>query len=304
MRGSILAAISGGAATPIRPVAPRIYRGNMCGIRVAGVEPVQGGSADPSLVLSWFYDRYSADSRAKIRAAWKARGDVDVLVSWPDSRGYGYSAAGFVQTCQELVAAGFLPCVFLSSKDYDPPDVSQILANIKPVLGPLIAAGVIPRASIGWELSIWLQPIQVQDLIDNLAPPLVAGGSKVYVHFQEGYFAFQEPGKTTADFWAQQIGKLTGILHQRDLTWDKPMYQARIVDCLQRFAGGFNFPVDSGFGHPFDFIALEITAQPQFEQQMGEVEGDSWGTTALDTPASSGPLGPVPVMGSGNGQSA
>jgi hypothetical protein len=75
------------------------------------------------------------------------------------------------------------------------------------------------------------------------------------------------------------------------------MYQARITDCLQRFAGQFNFPTDSGFGHPFDFVALEITAQRQFNGQMTEVEGDSWGQTAITTRA----VGAVQVMGTGNG---
>ena len=75
------------------------------------------------------------------------------------------------------------------------------------------------------------------------------------------------------------------------------MYQARITDCLERFAGGFGFPTDSGFGHPFDFVALEITAQPQFNGEMTEADGDLWGQTALQTP----PCGSVSVMGSGNG---
>ncbi len=58
-----------------------------------------------------------------------------------------------------------------------------------------------------------------------------------------------------------------------------------------------NFPTDSGFGHPFDFVALEITAQPQFNGQMSEAEGNSWGQTAITTP----PVGRVIVQGSGNG---
>jgi len=289
-----------GAGAVRAPIAPREYRGNMCGIRVPDLEPVPGGASDPSLVLSWFIDRYSPESRQRIYTAWHLAGCVDVLVSWPDSRGFGQSPQQFVQTCQELVMAGFLPCVFLCSKDYDPADVPGILANIAPVLPLLIQAGVIPRICIGWELSIWLSPTQVQQLIDALAPPLVAAGSKVYVHFQEGYFAFQVDGGTTADFWRLQVGKLTGILHQRDLNWNKPMYQARIVDCLQRFAGGFNFPPDSGFGHPFDFIALEITAMTQFDGETSEAEGNSWGDCALTTP----PVNGVRVMGSGNGETS
>src|SRR5260221_5245520 len=37
--------------------APRGWAGNMCGVRAQGIKPVDGSTADPSLVLSWFYDR-------------------------------------------------------------------------------------------------------------------------------------------------------------------------------------------------------------------------------------------------------
>jgi hypothetical protein len=281
--------------TPFVP-APREYRGQMCGARVAGIAPVIGGARDQSLVLSWFIDRYSLPDRLRIYQAWKARGSVDVLVSWPDSRSYGFSPAQFVGTCRELVANGFRPCVFLCSKDMDSADVAAILANVLPLLPSLLP--VAPRVCIGWELSLWLSPTQVQQLIDAIALPCVAASVKVYVHFQQGYFAFQQPGHVTADFWHANVGKLTGILHQRDLSWDQAMYQARIVDCLQRFAGQDGFPSDSGFGHPFDFIACEITAQSQFNSDMDEATGNQWGTVALTTPA----VGDVRVQGSGNGQ--
>lgn len=277
-------------------IAPRTYRGNMCGIRVAGLPPVPGGADDASLVLSWFIDRYGLSDRLRIYTAWKQRGITDVLVSWPDSRSFGQTPEQFVGSCRELVANGFLPCVMGCAKGIDPPDVPTILANIDQVFPLLVSAGVMPRFCIGWELSLWLSPTQVQDLIDILAPSLMAQQIRVYVHFQEGYFSFQQPGHVGADFWNLNIGKLTGILHQRDLSWDKPMYQARIVDCLQRFSGDDGFNPNDGL---WDFIALEITAQPQFNGQMSEADGNRWGDTALATT----PVNGVCVMGSGNGQS-
>lgn len=278
-----------------RPIAPRAYRGNMCGVRVAGLPPVPGGAADTSLVLSWFIDRYSPEDRQRIYAAWADRGCVDVLLSWPDSRSIAQSPAQFVATCQELVQAGFLPCVMGCSKDIDSPDVPTILASINQVLPLLVSAGVMPRFCIGWELSLWLSPTQVQQLIDALAPDLMAQQIKVFVHFQEGYFSFQQPGHVGADFWNLNVGKLTGILHQRDLSWDKPMYQARIIDCLQRFDGQFGYNRNGGL---WDFIALEITAAIQFNGQMSETDGNWWGRTALATT----PVNGVCVQGSGNGQ--
>jgi len=302
MRGTLHLLLGHGAAPspPVPVVAPREYRGNLCGVRVPGLPPVAGG-ADPTLVLSWFYDRYRPADRAAIRAVWAARGVVDILVSWPDSQAIGQSPSQFVATCQELVAAGFLPCVFLSAKPTSSADIRDLpgtLANILQVLPLLIAAGCAPRICIGWELSLWLSPADVQELIDVLAPLCLPTGRKVYVHFQQGYFAYQPNGGVTADFWNANVGKLTGVLHQRDLSWDMAMYQARITDCLERFSGRDGFVVDSGFGHPFDFIALEVTAQLQFDGELSEAEGNAWGQTALTTPAVSG----VSVMGSGNGQ--
>jgi hypothetical protein len=267
----------------------------MCGVRVPGLLSVSGGAADPSLVLSWFYDRYGDFDREIIRRKWHARSYTHVLLSWPDSRAFGVTPERFLATCRELIADSFYPCVMLSAKGIDPSDVAGVLLNISLVL-PLLLR-VVPVFCIGWELSLWLSPVQVQALIDALAPTITPTGARLYVHFQEGYFAYQLPGLSTADFWAANVGKLTGVLHQRDLAWDQPMYQARITDCLARFAGGFNCPADSGFGHPFDFVALEITAQPQFNGQMTEADGDAWGQVAISTP----PSGTVRVMGSGNG---
>lgn len=291
-----------GLTPPFEP-APRYWNTNMCGMRVAGLSPVPGGAADPTLFLSWFYDRYSPDQQALARAEAKQNGWQQWLLSWPDSRAFGQSPAQFAATCAELISHGFYPCPMLYSKDFDPSDYDGIMTNIQPVL-PLLV-GLVPAACIGWELSIALSPDTVQRLIDTIAPQFTPAGTRVYVHFQQGYFSFQPDGHPGATFWQANVGKLTGILHQRVQngpdTWDKPMYQARLVDCLQRFAGQFFYPSDSGFGHPFDIVALEITAVDQFNGAMSESDGNTWGDTAIAVPPEHGPLGPVPVQGSGNG---
>ena len=284
--------------------APREYRGNMCGIYVSGLPPVPGGSRNADLVLSWFYDRYDAANRARIRQAWKDRGDLDVLLSWPDSRAVGASPESFRNTCVELVGDGFRPCVMMCSKDFDPSDVAEIQRRCASVLQLL--ARVAGRICVGWELSIWLQPVQVQALIEWMAPQVTPWGGRLYVHFQEGYASFDVdgPNASFAGFWNRNIGKLTGVLHQRQQTgdvWDPAMYQARLVDILQRFAGQFNCSPDSGFGHPFDCIALEITAMDAFNANLSEAEQNRWGNTAITAAPVMGPFGPVRVMGSGNG---
>jgi len=298
-----LSCASQSAAKPL--VVSRTYRGNMCGVRVSGLPSIPGGAADPSLVLSWFIDRYQPSDRQKIYAGWTGAGCVDVLLSWPDSRAYGQSIAQFVETCRELVQAGFVPVVMFASKYYDPADVPGILADALPCLKALIAAGVIGRACVGWELSLWLSPTQVQELIDAFAPICNAAKLKLYVHFQQGYGSFQQPGGIFADFWNPNVGKLTGLLHQKVLSQNPEQYRydsGGLYDILLRFAGRASCSPDSGYGHPFDLIALEITAQTQFDGSTIEEEGDALGTWAIDTPFVSGPLGAVSVMGSGNGQ--
>ncbi len=293
---------SSAAPTPVFKPAPRFWQGNLCGVRVPGLPPVPGGADDSSLVLSWFYSRYSADDRARIRQAWKERGYTHVVLSWPDDCAFGISAQDFTARAIELIGDGFFPCVFWCSKDFDPPDVAAILANIEKPLSLLI--GILPLACIGWELSLWLSPTQVQQLTDAIAPRLTPSGCRVYVHFQQGYGSFQQDGGIFADYWKLQVGKLTGLLHQRELSQDMEAYwfaSGGLVDILQRFAGNFFCPPDSGFGHPFDLVAWEITAQPQFNGDMSEQSGDAWGSHAINCPAQSGPAGVVIVQGSGNG---
>jgi hypothetical protein len=288
---------------PFTP-APRVWVANMCGIRIAGLPVVAGGGWDPTLFLSWFYHLYDAPTRAVIRAAMRAKGYTHWLLSWPDAQDAGVTPQGFLALCRELISAGFFPCPMLSAKPTSSArimTIEQTLANILLVLPLLI--GTIPLASIGWELSLWMSPSDLQFLIDQIAPMLTSSGCRLYVHLQEGYPSFQQAGGTVADFWWPQQGKLTGILLQRKLTQDKPAFRDWINDCLLRFCGGFNMPDDSGFGHPFDPVMLEITASNQFNDGMSEAEGDTWGTWAMDSPARTGPHGAaVGIMGSGNGQ--
>ncbi len=232
-----------------------------------------------------------------------------VVLSWPDSRAFGQTPEQFVATCRELLEDGFYPCPFLTSKDFDPrDDAATILARLEEIL-PLLV-GVVPLVCIGWELNLFLGATPLQTLIDAIAPRFTPSGCRVYVHFSEGVSAWQQPGTpehptSFADFWAGNVGKLTGILRQKVLAQTPAQYRddsGGIRDVLARFAGGFNCPADSGFGHPFDDIELEISAALQFNGSMTEAEGDALGRWAISTPGVMGPLGMVTVQGSGNGR--
>jgi hypothetical protein len=283
--------------------APRFWKGNFCGVRIPGAPAVPGGASDSSLILSWFYDRYSSEFRTVIRANWKAKGQTHIVTSWPDSRSFGWSAEEFVNFNKELMDDGFFPCPFLSSKDHDPADPVQIMQELDSsgVLAKLKAAG-IPMICIGWELSLWLQPVEVQMLIDAICPIFVPIGTRVYVHFQEGYPSFQKAGGSVADFWWPQVGKLTGILYQKRQAQNNTEFLDSISDCLQRFCGGWGMPSDSGFGHPFDFVCMELSAMDAFWSGWTEAQQNALGQVAINAPHCFGPDGTEAyVMGSGNG---
>jgi hypothetical protein len=352
------------------PVAPRVYRGQMCGIHVAGAPAVPGGasvhltgfdhpqrSGDTSLILSWFYGRYRPEWRAKIRAAYRAAGYLDVLTSWTDDRSYGLTPEEHVGMLQELVKDGLRPCEMLTSKYYCPQDNGDgSLDVINEVLPLLVDADCVSRYCTGFEMNLWNTYDSLQTIIDGVAG-LVVPDRPFYVHFSPGYADWRpdRPGSTFADFWNPQAGKLTGLWHQADPNWwnssqpdavvkavaaigsasmidlvqreyrdhggkwfpphraprqtvsqpqwGNDLYQALLSDVTSRFAGNFNVVGDSGFGHPFDCTALEITAMLQYDGTMTEAEGNVRGDVALATPPQHGPGGEVVVMGSGNGQS-
>ncbi len=276
----------------------------MCGVHVAGLPAIPGGAHDPTLVLSWFIDRYGSADRQRIYAAWRAAGLTHVLTSWPDSQDYGQSPQQFKAMQQEIIRAGFWPCPMLSAKPTSSADIRSIdgtLENILLVLPLLI--GIVPCYCVGWELSLWMSPADLQWLIDQIAP-LVVPLARLYIHLQEGYGSYQQDGGTFASFWNRNVGKLTGILRQKKLSQNRDQYwfdSMGICDVLTRFAGNWGCDPSSGFGHPFDDVELEITATWQYNGDMSTAEGDAWGSWAINAPPQLGPAGAVGVMGSGNG---
>jgi len=272
----------------------RWMRGNFFGMRIPGLPPVRGGAADPSRVFWPFFDRYDAAGQDAIIAGTHARGYVDVKLSWPDSRdGNGQSIDQYVATSVRLQQAGLRVTHMLLSKDFDGrnPDPAKLNA----VLDALLAAGAADKVCCFWEGNLFIDPQPViQRIIDHVTARTVPAGVLTYVHFSPGVIAWQKDGQSTADFWKQQVGKLTGLLHQVDPAQTAAQMQARLNDGLVRFGGGFGFPADSGFGHPFDLVSDEVGASRMFVG-ASEDDGDKWGYEALCTP------GPVPVMGFGNG---
>jgi hypothetical protein len=287
------------SARPWTP-CPRTYSGNMCGIYLDGLPPVPGGASNPALVLSWFLDRFGDANQTRILDAYRERTLTDVLVSWPDSRSIGKSPQQFGDWCSSLYQRGFEPCVMLASKVYDTPTLSGLIAAVAPVL-PFLTRRV-GRFGVAWEANLWISPEVLQQFIDWLSPQITPWGGKLYPHFSAGVASWQPDGNPFATFWNANIGKLTGLLWQADVSWDPGYLQAKAKDILDRFAGQFFCSPESGFGHPFDCIGLELQAERVFDNGESEAVQNLYGQAAIHTPPTMGPLGPVRVMGSGNGQ--
>lgn len=286
------------------PAAPNLrwFRGDFCGVNVPGLPPVAGGSGDPSVLLTPFIDRYAPADQAHCFDAYRDRGYTHWKLWWPDSRdGAGQSEDQFVTTMQMVQANGFYPVPFLYAKGYD--GVNPDPTKNDSLIGKMIAGGVAQIVCVGGELDLFNTPGPMfQALIDHVTGPLVAAGCHCYVHFSEGYVAWQAPGDLGSTFWIANMGKLTGILHQKKLTWDCPTYQARLADLQIRFGtGDSGWPADSGFGHPFDIVADEYSATGRFNQTMSETEAKAMGNQAICSPGRGGIPTPLPIMGYNNG---
>lgn len=287
------------------PAAPNLrwYRGDFCGVRVPNLPPILGDGSDTTLVFTPFIDRYGSSDRANIYQAHRDRGYTHFQVSWLDSRQFGFDAAAFIATCQEIQGNGFYPVIFLMGKG-DDPDVGNMAPIIDPVINGLISAGAMATCCVGWELSLWMDPTQCQNAIDHVTALTVPAGIPTYVHFQQDYLSFPQANQDNASFWNPNVGKLTGCYFQGDPFATCGQKQARVADCLTRFAGNDGFATDSGFGHPFDFVYWENTAFAQFFNGESEADGRTMGYNCLCSPALSGPAGTVAVSGYGNGAMA
>lgn len=293
--------LDGGSVVGPAPIAPREYRGNMCGIRIPGAPEVPGGSRDFSLILSWFYMRYSSEWRQRIRNEWKRKGLIDVLCSWQDDAAVGFDTEEIVAGRQELVNDGFRPCEWLSSKYYSPQDDGIGTFNLVwPMLSAFLDTDCISRYCVGAELNLWNTNASLQSLTDSISFEIKKRNRPLYVHFSPGYSDWRpdHPGSTFAEYWNRNVGILSGLLFQSNPypveEWE---YQAEVEPILYRFGGGANCSADSGFGHPFDLISLEVTAINQYNDGMSEEEGNRRGQIVLNTP----PINGIGVMGFGNG---
>lgn len=308
MSASACLAAMGVGSKPFVP-APRVYTGCM-GRTVPGL-PRYVGDYDtaPGLLFSWLLHRVPAAWQQTALGVFKAAGDEDFLLSWPDFESQDPVAFGAL--IQTVTSAGFRPCVFLSNRN-GPRDLAGLQAVIAPVL-PILKACGVPRVCVGWELDSWIdpgddttdppRPSVLEPLIDWLVSTLT-WGAFLYVHFDQGVSSWQPNGELFANFWNWAVNKLRGVLHQKIMTATDAEYQTGeggLRDILLHFNGGSGCTPDSGDGTPFDLVAFEVDLELVSEGTITEAEMHRRASVGVATPPTSGPTGTVTVMGSGCG---
>ena len=289
---------------PLEP-APREFNGQMCGIRVPDLPEIPALELpDPSLFLTWcvpFYGQVSCPLHVTAVAQYLEQGYVDFLLDWAAARSVGYDVSDFVALCLWLKSKGCRPVPMLCSKDFDPHhDPEGVLANIQPLLAPMITSRAVQRVGIGFELDAWMTNDEIQQVIDPIAARLNPAGLRCYAHFLPGHPSPPDCGDT-ANFWLANVGKLAGLFAQSRPELDIALTCDWFNDCLERAAGHDNYPAVLIDGHGVDIIGLEITASRQ-AAGMTEAEGDRFARAVLAVPPRSGPAGIARVMGSGNGR--
>jgi len=293
------------------PAAPnkRWFRGNFGGIRVPGLPGIPDGpnntvpNGDTSMLWCPFFNRYPAVWQATAIAAYVARGYTHFEMNWASARDDGVTPAQFVALAQQIHAAGLYPVTELCGKLNPGVPVTDYINIANEIIPPMLAAGVLPIAYMGKELNLRLSPADLQTYIDAISAQInESTGTNLYVHFTSGYMSFQASGPVAA-FWNANVGKLTGFLYQQDPSLDCPTLQNDLTGTiLSRCAGNDTMPTDTGFGHPVDCVAYELTAEAQFfPPNLSEAQGDLQGFHAICAPAATGPAGTAVVMGFGNG---
>lgn len=286
--------ITGGQVNGIPP-APNLrwWRGDFIGIDVPGLTPGISGSINPLVFPTPFFDRYPAGDQATALAAYHARNYSHWLLWAPDSLKFGGVGGGgqtipqFVNTCLQIKAAGFYPCVSLLSKGIDH---NPAVGSTDGLIAALIAANAAP-IMLGFELD------SVFDTVDafNLYFQHVAGltnpaGVNLYAHLSIGSSAvnlFFNSGVVPQI----KSGYLTGYCFQADPTWDCPTLQNALAAILQVFSTTIN----GRTGQPGDLVALEYAATNRYGGTETEAQAQLQGVEAIST------RGPLAVQGFGNG---
>lgn len=279
----------------------RYWRGNFGCVTIPGLPWVPGmASRNYDRLLTGFLGRYPPQWQDIAVNTYAERPYTHFLRWVQDERnGAGVSIPDYVDQCHRIHDAG-IPYVAHSflSKTYAPFDDSAEYCRQQfgDLIDALLKAECLDLYSVGFELNLFNSPESVQACIDYFAVErnlTEATDHPGYVHFSSEVTWWGRGNRSL--WWDLQRGKLTGLLYQSDPAWGIRLAQEHYRDSTDVAAG---FPGrDSGFGHDFDFVALETQLERAFgdNADLDENDLDQMGYYSLCT------RGRIPVMGFGNG---
>lgn len=319
-------------APPPRP-SLNFYRGQMCGIRIPGAPPVPGCGADPSLVMTALLDRYVGPA-AWVQDAFLLKYAEDGYTDLQRSFGHAMPFSAGDWTWPGVSLQQFIALTQKAQREYGLQADQWILGGdalyncnqplsywrpiIDSILDPLLVAGAIDKACVGWQLDQLFGATPGNATIEVIAyiAQKLPARIPLFTHWMNEALAWWKTGGevwvdqwnpdgfTVRDrftWWLAMRPYLTGGHHQGDNKMareDPKLYQDKLKDTLDAFHDGrMGMSRRSGVEIPFQLTGYEETAQNQFDNECSEDEGDRAGAIILCTTSGTG----AGLDGYGNG---
>lgn len=289
------------------------YRGQFCGLRVAGAPAVPGSNGDnPSCVMACLLDNYPAEVQKTFLTQYAQAGYTDLQRSVFHALHYGSSLAQYIELSRRARGDYGLFCDhwYLAADDVCPgsrnQDVTWWKAQLDPIIEALLKAGVVDEACVGWQLDQYNVPgnqlIAIIQYVAQAHPKTIP----MWTHWANEALAWWKTGgEVWSDafqslnvhdrftWWQAMQPYLTGGHHQGSTRMAIKEYQDRICDTLDYFGG------DTGKGSmgqsrrngvvPFKMTVFECSAQDQFDDtpanpyRLSEDQGDLRGYLLMCT---------------------
>lgn len=299
------------------------YRGNFCGLRVAGAPAVPGSNpSNPECVMAALLDNYPDWVVDEFLRLYAGYGYTHLQRSLGHVLYYS-TIERFIAITQKAQAIGLFADVWFIANEFPGFQFNQDVSFWKPKLDPyidrLLGEGCIDFACPSWQMDQVMEgapgnaTISIIAYVADRLPPTVP----IFTHWMNEALAWW---KTGGEVWTDRFGStlvmdrftwwfamqpyLSGGHHQGSNAMainDPKTYQDKLCDTLDYFGG------DTGKGNmgqsrrngvrPFILSATEVTAQFQFDDLATEEQGDMAGFLMTCTRSHTG----YPMGGYGNG---
>jgi hypothetical protein len=294
--------------TPPTGRARDFYRGQFCGLRVAGAPTVPGSNgANPECIMACLLDNYPPAIQHQFLSQYAEAGYTHLQRSLGHALGYGHSIDAFLaltRTAQREY--GLFADVWLIANEFPgfvhDADAAYWGPILDPYLARLVDAGAIDLCCPSWQMDQVMSGAPGNATISILAhvakqlPPSIP----LYSHWVNEALAWWKKVGTNPDgsdigeiwsdeyqtievhdrfsWWYAMRYYLTGGHHQGNTRMLMKEYQDRLCDTLDYFGdergrdtgkGDMGQSLRSGTPTPFALTVFECSAQDQFDDTPG-----------------------------------